>query len=155
MPLRHMVSVSASAALLLLAGCAWQQEGTGVVTSDAGAPAGRATLFMEEKAGWPTPLATVTLPDGETFTGKVIPERTEPTTGFAVGTGWGTHSRVGVGSTVILSGPERTSRASALLLSEAGKSMTCDIRTVTPGALRSGGFARCDISDGRSVALEF
>lgn len=110
---------------------------------------------MEEKAGWPTPLATVTMPDGEVFTGKVISERNEPTTGFAVGTGWGNRSHFGVGSSVMLSGQERTSRASALLMSDTGHSMTCDIRTVTPGSLRSGGFAQCNISDGRTVALEF
>lgn len=155
MTARPLNLLASAAVLLLLAGCAWQQSGAGVVTAQGGAPAGRATLFMEEKAGWPTPVATVTLPDGETFTGKVITERTEPTTGFAVGTGWGTHSRVGVGSTILLTGPDRTSRASALLISPQGHSMSCDIRTVTPGALRSGGFAQCEVSDGRKVALEF
>lgn len=155
MTARPIGLMALSTALLMLAGCAWQQSGGGTVTARSGDPAGRATLFMEEQAGWPTPIATVTLPDGETFTGKVITERTESTTGFAVGTGWGGHSRVGVGSTVVLNGPNRTSRASALLLSEEGRSMTCDIRTITPGALSSGGFAHCEVSDGRKVALEF
>lgn len=151
----RLAPIAGFAAVLLVAGCSWQQSGAGVMTSAAGAPAGSATLFMEEKAGWPTPLATVTLPGGEVFSGKVIPERTEPTTGFAVGTGWGGRSHFGVGSSVILSGPERTSRASAMLLSEDGRSMTCDIRTITPGSLRGGGFAQCAVSDGRTVALEF
>lgn len=101
---RHRAIPIGLSALLFLVGCSWQLAGGGVVTSTGGAPAGRATLFMEEKAGWPTPLATVTMPDGEVFTGKVISERNEPTTGFAVGTGWGNRSHFGVGSSVMLSG---------------------------------------------------
>lgn len=155
--LRRYLSLSAVA--LLLAGCAWRVDGGGVVNTAGGDPAGRATMVIEEKSGWPTPLATVTLPDGETFTGKVITEASEPRVGYGVGTGvgfgWGSRSGVGLGTSVLLSGAERTSRASALLLSGAGHSMRCDIRTVRPGVIRSGGFADCSISDGRTLALEF
>lgn len=155
---RPAAFLSALALTALLAGCAWQVEGGGVVTGQSGEPAGRAVLTVEEQAGWPTPLATVTLPTGEIYSGKVIVDRTDPGPGFAIGTGWtwGPRRGPGVGfGTVLNAGPERSSRASALLFSPEGRSMSCDIRTTYPGRLQSGGFADCRISDGRTVALEF
>lgn len=157
------VRVSAAALLipLALAACATPPvQGTGVVTGEGGRPGGQAVMVVEQQAGWPTPLATVTLPDGEVFRGKMIYERTEPEVGFGFGTGFGwghRHSGIGVGygTGMLYEGPERTSRASALLISERGASMTCDIRTAYPGRISSGGFADCKVSDGRVVAVQF
>lgn len=152
------VAALALLAPLALAACASPPvQGTGVVTGLNGQPAGQAVMTVEQDVGWPTPLAVVTLPDGEQFRGKVIHERTEPEAGFALGTGfgWGSRRGVGYGTGVLFEGPERTSRAGALLIGDRGRSMTCDIRTAAPGRISSGGYADCKVSDGRVVALQF
>ncbi|GAA0590000.1 hypothetical protein [Caenispirillum bisanense] len=158
MTVRVLPSAAAAvAAVLALAGCAMAPvQGGGVVTEPGGRPAGQAHMVIEQQPSWPTALATITLPGGDQFRGKVIEERTEPSVGFGVATGfgWG-HRRGGYGSGMMFEGPERTSRASALLISDRGHSMTCELRLASPGYLGGGGFADCKVSDGRIVALQF
>lgn len=147
------------AAPLALAACAMPPiQGGGVVSTPAGQPGGQATMVIEQHGAWPTPLATVSLADGEVFRGKVIHERTQPDVGVGFGStyGWGPRrGGLGYGTGMVFTGPEETTRASALLIGDRGHSMTCDIRTADPGAFYSGGFAECKVSDGRIVALQF
>ena len=157
MTIKVLPPTAVVAAALTLAACAMAPvQGGGVVTEPGGRPAGQAAMVIEQQPTWPTALATVTLPGGDQFRGKVIHERNQPTASFGVATGfgWG-YRRGGYGTGMMVGGPERTSRASALLIGDRGHSMTCDLRLASPGYFGGGGFADCKVSDGRIVALQF
>ena len=139
----------ASAALPLgLVACTATSGGPAPVVSPQGEPLGQAQVAYVTHGG-ATAQMTVTLPDGESFTGPALSlrETTEPGPGLLLGQG-------DPALLVASPGATWTGEIEAELASPRGAVMTCRLREARPGlGLEGGASGRCTLPDGRALAV--
>lgn len=138
--------------LVLLAACSASGGARGIVTSPAGAPVGTAE-FRYVTHGGATAQLTALLPDGERFEGEAIARSSEnaPGVGLLVG-----GKRRDTGLVLTAQGRRWSGTMEAVLTSDAGASMTCQLVEKHPGlGLEGGASGICRTSDGRQIVARF
>jgi hypothetical protein len=88
----------------------------------------------------------VTLPDGETFKGKVVME------GASTGLGYGSDTATGtaVGAVATYTGGMR-----GVLFGDKGHTMVCRFQYADPGHSDAGGVGLCETSDGKAIDMQW
>lgn len=133
--------------LAALAACSATGSGHGLLTSPAGQPGG-AVRVSYTTGGGATARLSVTLPDGETFTGPAVSGARQALSGLVFGPGR---------RDVLVSAPGRewTGQVLATLAAPSGRTMVCELVEKRVGlGLEGGAIGSCTVADGRRVQIE-
>lgn len=161
MRFRSHTLIAALVAGALLAGCATQGLIAGRATppNQPSAPATPVTFSFSGRGTGMGGTLSVTLPDGETFSGRYLQVKgaaTGNTVGFGgTGVGWWGGAGWGGGDWATFV-QTYSGTAVAMLFGDRGHTMQCRFFLVSPrSGFHAGGIGQCQTSDGQHVDAQF
>ena len=101
---------------------------------------------------------TVTLPDGESFSGKavMVGKSTSIVQGFGTANAWGTGGKASAYGSSFGVASTYTGNVQAVLFGNRGRTMQCQLQYADTGGLtNAGGVGVCETSDGKILDIQW